>query len=211
MTKKILVPSDYTQAFDEIKRRVRAAQYEALKAVNLELITLYWDIGGIIVTRQQSAAWGRSVVKRLAEDLQQEFPGVSGFSASNLWRMRNFYKTYAADQKLAPLVREIGWSHNVIIMERCRKPQQQQFYIRMTAKFGWTKNVLALRIEDQTYEKTLLGQNNFEETLPEPISPQAKLAVRDEYKLPDPEQIERLLEAVELPKGKEDAVSGEGG
>jgi predicted nuclease of restriction endonuclease-like (RecB) superfamily len=121
MTKKILVPSDYTQAFDEIKRRVRAAQYEALKAVNLELITLYWDIGGIIVTRQQAAAWGRSVVKRLAEDLQQEFPGVSGFSASNLWRMRNFYKTYAADQKLAPLVREIGWSHNVIIMERCRK------------------------------------------------------------------------------------------
>jgi predicted nuclease of restriction endonuclease-like (RecB) superfamily len=121
MTKKILVPSDYTQAFDEIKRRVRAAQYEALKAVNLELITLYWDIGGIIVTRQQSAAWGRSVVKRLAEDLQQEFPGVSGFSAPNLWRMRNFYKTYAADQKFAPLVREIGWSHNVIIMERCRK------------------------------------------------------------------------------------------
>ncbi len=95
--------------------------------------------------------------------------------------MRNFYKTYTADQKLAPMVREIGWSHNVIIMERCREPQQREFYIRMTAKFGWTKNVLALRIDDQTYEKNLLGQNNFEKTLPASISPQAKLAVRDEY------------------------------
>jgi len=114
-------------------------------------------------------------------DLQQEFPGISGFSASNLWRMRGFYKTYAGDEKLAPMVREIGWSHNIMIMEKCHDARQREFYIRMTVKFGWTKNVLAIRIQDQTYEKTLLGQNNFNETLPESISPQAKLAVRDEY------------------------------
>jgi predicted nuclease of restriction endonuclease-like (RecB) superfamily len=181
MAPKAPITSDYTDAFNEIKKRVKAAQYEALKSVNRKLIALYWDIGGIIVARQLSADWGRSVVEQLASDLQKEFPGVSGFSASNLWRMRNFYSTYASDKKLAPMVREIGWSHNVMIMERCQDPQQREFYIRMTAKFGWTKNVLALRIQDQTYEKTLLGQTNFDQTLPQSVKDQAKLAVRDEY------------------------------
>ncbi len=181
MAQKTPLISEYTDVLSEIKKRVKAAQYEAFKAVNRELIALYWDIGGIIVARQQSADWGRSVVEQLAKDLQQEFPGVSGFSASNLWRMRNFYTSYTADKKLAPLVREIGWSHNVMIMERCQEPQQREYYIRMTAKFGWTKNVLALRIQDQAFEKTLRGQTNFDKTLPEPVKNQAKLAVRDEY------------------------------
>lgn len=181
MAKKTPIASDYADVLSQIRERVKAAQYKALKAVNRELIALYWDIGGIIVARQESTDWGRSVVEQLAKDLQQEFPGVFGFSASNLWRMRNFYTTYAADKKLAPMVREIGWSHNLLIMERCREPREREFYIRMTDKHGWTKNVLALRIQDQTYEKTLVSQNNFDQTLPETVSAQAKLAVRDEY------------------------------
>ena len=149
MAEKSPIPSHYTLAFDAIKKRVRSPQYDALKAVNRELITLYWDIGGIIVIRQKSAAWGRSVVAQVAADLQQEFPGISGFSASNLGRMRGFYMTYAQDEKLAPMVREIGWSHNIMIMEKCRDSKQREFYIRMTAKFGWSKNVLALRIRNR--------------------------------------------------------------
>jgi len=180
-TKDFTTPSAYSRTLEEIKTRVRAAQYEALKAVNRELIALYWDIGRIIVARQQEHGWGRSVVERLANDLQKEFPGIGGFSTSNLWRMRSFYRTYAEEEKLAPLVREIGWSHNIMVMEKCHDAKQREFYLRMTRKFGWTKNVLALRIEDQTYEKTLLGQTNFEQTLPEPLRHQAKLAVRDEY------------------------------
>lgn len=89
--------------------------------------------------------------------------------------------TYASNEKLAPLVREIGWTHNVMIMEKCSDMQQREYYIRMTRKYGWTKNVLALRIQDQTYEKTLLGQTNFENTLPKAVRDQAKLAVRDSY------------------------------
>lgn len=79
------------------------------------------------------------------------------------------------------MVREIGWSHNIIIMERCRDDLEREFYIRMTRKFGWTKNVLIHRIENQTYEKTLLNQTNFEQTLPQEIRNQAKLAVKDDY------------------------------
>ena len=181
MTPNISIPLDYSNTLEEIKTRVRAAQYEALKAVNRELIALYWDIGRIIVTRQENQGWGRSVVERLAADLQQEFPGITGFSARNIWYMRGFYLCYHANEKLQPLVAEIGWTHNLIILDKCEDDLQREFYLRMTRKFGWTKNVLALRIEDQTYEKTLLGQTNFERTLPEPVRNQAKLAIRDEY------------------------------
>ena len=138
MTKNIAIPSDYSRALEEIKTRVREAQYQALKAVNREMIALYWDIGRIIVGRQQNTGWGRLVVERLALDLQQEFPGVSGFSASNLWRMRGFYTTYTEEEKLAPLVREIGWSHNIMIMERCHDAMQREFYIRWSV--GCRKN-----------------------------------------------------------------------
>ena len=178
MVKRLSIPADYTRTLEEIKKRIREAQYDALKAVNREQIGLYWDIGRIIVDRQQDPSWGKAVVERLSADLRREFPGVSGFSASNLWRMRNLFMSYSSSEKLAPMVREIGWTHNILIMERCRDEMQREFYIRMTAKFGWTKNVLALRIQDQTYEKTLLGQTNFEKTLTEPVRNQAKLAVR---------------------------------
>ena len=102
-----LIPSDYKSLLGKIKDRIRAAQYQALKAVNKELISLYWDIGHMILNRQKGETWGRSVVEQLAKDVQAEFPGIKGFSASNLWRMKLFYETYVKNEKLAPLVREI--------------------------------------------------------------------------------------------------------
>ncbi len=75
---------NYGQLLGEIKQHIRSAQYEALKAVNQKLIALYWEIGKSIVTRQQGETWGKSVVEQLAQDLQQEFPGISGFSARNI-------------------------------------------------------------------------------------------------------------------------------
>ena len=108
-----LPPNDYSRLLGEIKERIRSAQYDALRAVNRELVELYSDIGRMIVERQAGAGWGKSVVANLARDLQSEFPGASGFSAANLWRMKLFYETYGQNPKLAPLVREIAWSHNL--------------------------------------------------------------------------------------------------
>jgi len=179
MTK--MLAADYHRLLTEIKERVRSAQYEALEAVNKELIALYWDIGRLIVQRQKGNTWGKSVVERLAKDLCTEFPKLGGFSAQNLWRMRQFYDTYAAQPKLSPLVREISWTKNVVIMMYCKNDLQREFYIRMTRKFGWTKNAPTNHIEDKTYEKTLLNQTNFDQTVPEPVRQQAKLAVKDEY------------------------------
>ena len=174
-------PQDYPRLLSEIKERIRSAQYEALKAVNKELVGLYWDIGRMIVERQDVEGWGKAVVEQLAADLRTEFPGVGGFSASNLWRMKAFFEAYNGLEKLAPLVREIGWSHNLAILERCKDPLEREFYLRMTRKFGWSKNVLIHQIDNQSYEKSLLGQTNFDQALTPELRAQAKLAVKDEY------------------------------
>ncbi len=171
----------YGALLSEIKARIRSAQYEALKAVNRELISLYWDIGRMISDRQKGETWGKSIVEQLAHDLQSEFPGIQGFSARNIWRMRDFYKTYRNNKKLSPMVTEIGWSHNVVILTQCKDDLEREFYIRMTRKFGWTKNVLIHQIENQSYEKTLLNQTNFDKAVPEKIRKQAHLAVKDDY------------------------------
>lgn len=176
-----LITDDYKVLLRDIKKRIYSAQYDALKAVNKEMIQLYWDIGKMIVERQKGKTWGKSIVDRLSKDLQLELPGIKGFSASNLWRMRVLYEEYVKSKKLAPLVREIAWSHNLIILEKCKDNLEREFYIRMTRKFGWSKNVLIHHIENQTYEKTLLNQTNFDKTVPEKIRNQAKLAVKDEY------------------------------
>ena len=172
---------NYARLLASVTERVRSAQYAALKAVNTELVGLYWDIGRMIVVRQEGETWGKSIVQQLASDLQREFSGVGGFSASNLWRMKAFFETYQGIEKLAPLVREIGWSHNIVIVERCSDAMEREFYIRMTRKFGWSKNVLIHQIDNQSYEKSLLGQTNFDQTLTPELRTQAKLAVKDEY------------------------------
>ncbi len=173
--------ADYFKLLKDVKERIRTAQYEALKAVNHELIGLYWDIGKMIVETQERRGWGKSVVEKLAADLQKEFPGVQGYSKDNLWRMRKFYLEYFLNQKLAPLVQEIGWAHNIVILESCHDSHEREFYILMTKRMGWTKNVLIHQIENKTYENTISNQTNFKVSLPEKIRNQAKFAVKDEY------------------------------
>ena len=100
---------DYAQLLAEVKERIRCAQYAALKAVNTELVGLYWDLGRLIVEKQEQSGWGKSVVERLSQDLRKEFPGVAGFSVQNLWYMRQFHLEYREHEKLQPLVGEIAW------------------------------------------------------------------------------------------------------
>src|SRR5262245_21865871 len=135
----------------------------------------------MIAEKQRTANWGDGVVRQLASDLRKEFPGVGGFSVQNLWYMRQFHLAYHGHEKLQPLVGEISWTKHLVIMAKCKDDLEREFYIRMTSKFGWSKNVLIHQIENQTYEKTLLGQTNFDKTLTPELRAQAKLAVKDEY------------------------------
>ena len=165
----------------DIKKRILQGQYAALKSVNKELIGLYWDIGKSIVLRQEEHGWGKSIVKNLSEELQKEFVGMKGFSQRNLWNMRNFYGEYSENEKLQTLSAQIGWSHNVVIFQKCKDNLQREFYIKMVIKFGWTSRVLNHQIESKSYENFLINQTNFDKTVAEKYKDQAVLAVKDEY------------------------------
>ena len=145
----------YQPFVNEIKELIQRKQFQAIKMINTETVNLYWEIGEEIYRQQREKGQGKSIVQILAKELQKEFPGTQGYSAANLWRMRNFYLTYCNSEKLAPLVREISWSNNMAIMEKCKDDLQREFYVQMTKRFDLT--------------------------LPEERRIQAKLAVKDEY------------------------------
>lgn len=172
---------EYLSFRDEITKRIRSAQYEALKAVNKEMITLSWEIGRRITEQQQTHGWGKAVVENLSRDIQKEFPGILGFGARNMWDMARFYAEYQSNEILQPLVAEFSWSKHIVILSKCKETQERRFYILATKKYGWTKDVLIHKIELKTYESFLLGQTNFDTTLSEKIRNQAILAIKDEY------------------------------
>jgi len=109
------------------------------------------------------------------------FPNTKGYSVQNLWYMRQFYLEYHQSSNLQPMVGEISWTKNIIIMSKCKDDLQREFYLKMTKKYGWTKAVLLHQISNQSYEKYLLNQTSFDQTLPVHLKDQAKLAVKDEY------------------------------
>ena len=115
-----LAPNGYTDFLKEVKTQIRQRQFQALRAVNNELLALYWWLGENISQRQEVLGWGKAVVENLARDLQTEFPGRNGFSAPNLWLMRQFYNEYRDKPKLQSLIGEISWSKNLLVMARCK-------------------------------------------------------------------------------------------
>jgi len=176
-----ILPDGYGVILEAIREKIKAAQLRAFTAVNRELISIYWEIGEIICKQQRADSWGTSVVEQFAIDLQKSFPGMNGLSSRNLWRMRDLYLTYHGNTKLTALLAEISWTHHVYILEKCKDPLEREFYIRMSRKNGWSSRVLLHQIDNQTYEKTMLSQTNFDKNLPEKMRPEAKLAVKDEY------------------------------
>ncbi len=171
----------YREFLAQLKASIRQGQFQALRAVNRELVALYWEMGEAIHQKQEEQGWGKAVVETLARDLQAEFPGRNGLSARNLWNILDFYRSYCEQPKLQPLVAEISWAKNLVILARVKDPLEREFYLRATARFGWTKAVLQHQIDNQSYQKYLLNQTNFDQALPEEIKAQAALAVKDHY------------------------------
>ncbi|WP_310558194.1 PDDEXK nuclease domain-containing protein [Flavobacterium sp.] len=166
----------------EVKNQIKSAQYRALQKVNTEQIQLYWNIGKTILERQQQYGWGKGIVEVLATELQKEFIGINGFSARNLWYMRNLYEQYYTSALiLQPLVAEIPWTHNILILEKCKDEHERFYYINMTKKFQWSKTLLINAIDNNYYHNTLLNQTNFSETLEVQAAKNADLIIKDEY------------------------------
>ena len=120
--------------FEDVLRLIDAARGRAIAAVNAELIDLYWNIGEHISHKLESAAWGEGIVQQLADYIAQRHPDLKGFTRPNLFRMRQFYEAYKNDEKLAPLVRQLSWTHNLLILSRSKRPEEREFYLRMIAQ-----------------------------------------------------------------------------
>ena len=187
MKRSTVVPNEpqYRQFLDEVKGEIRQAKVRVARSANRELIQLYWRLGKAITEKQAALGWGRSVVERLAQDLQKVFQGRSGFSTQNLWYMRQFYLEYQEDENLQQLVGEIPWGQNLAIMAKVKERDARHYYLKSTLEMGWSRNVLVHQIESQAYERHQLAekQHNFDKALPEHLAEQADQAMKDVYML----------------------------
>ncbi|KFF17777.1 hypothetical protein B0A62_13145 [Flavobacterium hydatis] len=168
------------EQFTVIIQLIKQSRSKAIAAVNTEMINLYWNIGQYIHNRIETAEWGKSVVKELADFLQRSEPGLKGFSDANLWRMRQFYEIYKDTPKLAPLVREINWSNNLIIFSRCKTEEEREFYLSFSKRENYSKRELERQISSSLFERTMIGNSKLAPVVRE-IHPEVNNTFKDSY------------------------------
>ena len=96
------------------------------------------EVGEDVSHKLKTATWGEGVVEELARYLQRRQPGLNGFTRANLFRMRQFYDTYRDEAKVAPVVRQLPGSHNLLILGRCKRPEEREFYLRLAQRDHWS-------------------------------------------------------------------------
>ena len=143
-------------AFAEVVTLIQRARHRALQAVNTELVGLYWQVGEYISGKLASAEWGDGVVDELARHLEQTQPGLRGFTRRNLFRMRQFYETYRDDQKVSPLVTQLPWTHNLLILSQSKRAEEREFYLRMAIQEHWSKRELERQFRAALFERAVL-------------------------------------------------------
>ena len=151
--------------FDDAIAIIDNARSRAMRAVNAELINMYWEIGAYVSERVESVGWGKSVVEDFSAFLQSRYPSSKGFSAQNIWRMKRFYETYHDNEKLSPLVREIAWTNNLAIMTGCKTDEAREFYLRLCIANRYTKRELERQIGSMLYERTMLSNETHRELI----------------------------------------------
>ncbi|MFV3287190.1 PDDEXK nuclease domain-containing protein [Pseudomonas sp. NY11955] len=139
--------------FDEVLALIQGARQRVVQTVNTQLIELYWQVGAYISRKLEQAEWGDSVVSQLAAHLARTQPGLRGFTRANLFRMRQFYDSYRGDEKVAPLVRQLSWSHNLIILGQCKQRDECEFYVRMAVQERWSRRELERQLKAALYER----------------------------------------------------------
>lgn len=144
--------------FQAILTFIQQSRFHALQAVNAELVALHWRIGEDLSRRILGEGWGEGTVKDLAAWIQAQEPGLRGFSASNLWKMRQFYEAYRGLEELAPLVRVLSWSHNLLIINKCKSTEERTFYLNLAARERWGKRELERQINGSLFEQSVLGR-----------------------------------------------------
>lgn len=145
------------QQFQEVAFFVQKAKSDALKLVNKALINLYWQVGEYISLKIKQAEWGESIVTELDKYLAEKHPDLKGFNARGLWRMKQFFETYSQYEKLSPLVTQISWTNNLLIMSKAKTIEEKTFYIHLCIRERYSKRELEKQIESALYERTMLN------------------------------------------------------
>ena len=174
--------------FNEIAQMIARAKQRAYSAINSMLVELYWQVGAYIHNKLESAAWGEGVVDQLANHLKTTQPGLRGFTRRNLFRMRQFYATYRDDEKVSPLVTQLPWTHNLIILSQSKTPEEREFYLKMTIREKWSSRELERQFRGALFERTVLGPPKVSAVLTQ-IQPNVAEVLKDVY----------LLEFLDLP------------
>lgn len=168
--------------FTEVVSMIRHTHHEVLHLANKAMVDLYWRIGEYISLRVAKSSWGKGVVADLANYIASVVPESKGYSASNLWRMKQFYETYAENEKLAALLREISWTNNMTIMSRSKSVEEREFYIYLTTKERLSSRDLVRHFKACTFERTMLDHAKLAPVLRE-LTPQAEEIFKDNYVL----------------------------
>ncbi len=185
-TTSSIVPKEYAKTLTQIKKRIQESQIKASFAANKELLLLYWFIGRTIVEKQEQEGWGTSVLERLAKDLQNAFPGISGFSRANIFRMQALYRAYekvsVPPRQLQELpIFNIPWWHNVVLLTKTKDTQQRLWYAQQAIAHGWSSTVLEMHIESGLHTRKGKAITNFKYTLVDPHSDMAQQTLKDPY------------------------------
>lgn len=167
--------------FSEVLQHIQQARHKIFSQANTTLIDLYWLIGKTISHKVQSEAWGKGVVTELAHYIAHNAPDVKGFSDKNLWRMKQFYETYQADEKLASLARELPWTHNTIIFSRCKSAEERTYYLTIARSDRLSKRDLERQIDAAQFERNLLSAKLS--PLARELHPSIQQTFKDQYVL----------------------------
>lgn len=168
------------KAFQEVLAMINDARVKVTKAVNHGLIDLYWNIGEYISTKSKKDDWGSGTVKSLSNFIRETEPNSKGFSSQNLWRMKQFYETYHENEKLSLMVREIGWTNNMLIVSQTKTEEEKEFYIKLTARESYSKNELSRQLDSGLFERSMLSKENISPVARE-MYPGINEHIRDYY------------------------------
>ena len=169
---------------------IQAARGRALQAVNSELVELYWQVGGFISRKIETATWGEGVVEELARFIARRHPDIKGFTRPNLFRMRQFFDTYRREPKVSPLVRQLPWTHNLLILSKCKRPEEREFYLRLAVRERWAKRELERQLNSALFERAVLAPPKVSPLVTQ-LHPAAGTVFKDTY----------LLDFLDLPEG----------
>ena len=172
----------YNSFLVDIKTQIKLSQQKAFNAVNQEMISLYFNIGKMIDTWQKELGWGAKVIDKLSLDILNEFPTMSGFSTRNLKLMVQFYKEYSNDEFVQPIVAQIPWTHNIILIQKIKDKNIRFWYMEQTLQNGWSKDILSLMIKSEVHNRTGNLVSNFSQILPPLESDLVQQSFKDPYR-----------------------------